>query len=344
MRRLLLILMVVLAASYVNAAVCSDGEETSCGITNVGECRLGKQKCIDGAWSICQGAVNPSDEICFDSKDNDCDGKTDEDCECVDNQQEQCGTDKGICQTGTRTCITGIWSSCEGAVLPLPTEICNDNLDNNCNGETDEGCRVATCFDKIQNQDEAGVDCGGPCPACVAATCFDNIKNQNEAGVDCGGPCPACKTEEPIKQNLDKDFDTLTDEEEVLLGTSPVNPDTDGDGLNDNIDKFPLCPNNSCDLNYGENSDNCPSDCKEEKGFSFFYSLIVLIFLAIFLFVFLYFQFFKKTVKGYRREEKASPKENVLVEISEPKKSPRKSKTESQLEKSFKKAEKIFRK
>ena len=48
-----------------------------------------------------------------------------------------------------------------------------------------------TCDDEIQNQGEAGVDCGGPCRACP--TCDDDIQNQGETGVDCGGPCTVCQ-------------------------------------------------------------------------------------------------------------------------------------------------------
>src|SRR5690606_33297712 len=29
------------------------------------------------------------------------------------------------------------------------------------------------------------------------ATCSDGIQNQNETGIDCGGPCTACVTPEP---------------------------------------------------------------------------------------------------------------------------------------------------
>ncbi|MFH1133517.1 MAG: PGF-pre-PGF domain-containing protein [Nanoarchaeota archaeon] len=51
-----------------------------------------------------------------------------------------------------------------------------------------------TCADEIRNQNETGVDCGGPCDPCNAtiATCFDGIRNQNETGIDCGGPCAPC--------------------------------------------------------------------------------------------------------------------------------------------------------
>lgn len=47
-----------------------------------------------------------------------------------------------------------------------------------------------TCSDSIQNQDEMGVDCGGPCEPCPS--CYDRIRNQNEIGIDCGGVCKPC--------------------------------------------------------------------------------------------------------------------------------------------------------
>ncbi|MCK6551222.1 DVUA0089 family protein [Myxococcota bacterium] len=48
--------------------------------------------------------------------------------------------------------------------------------------------RTLACTDGVQNNDETGVDCGGPlCRAC--ASCSDGIQNQGEVGIDCGGPC-----------------------------------------------------------------------------------------------------------------------------------------------------------
>lgn len=46
-----------------------------------------------------------------------------------------------------------------------------------------------SCSDGIKNQDEIGIDCGGPCPV---QDCCDNgwwDKNMGEEGVDCGGSC-----------------------------------------------------------------------------------------------------------------------------------------------------------
>jgi len=61
----------------------------------------------------------------------------------------------------------------------------------------------ASCNDEIQNQDEDGIDCGGPCDACQ--TCEDEIQNQGEAGIDCGGPCSACPSCNDEIQNQDED-------------------------------------------------------------------------------------------------------------------------------------------
>jgi parallel beta-helix repeat protein len=52
---------------------------------------------------------------------------------------------------------------------------------------------LASCNDGIQNQDENGIDCGGPCVACLPQpSCGDNSQNQDETGVDCGGSCAPC--------------------------------------------------------------------------------------------------------------------------------------------------------
>ncbi|MCE5194674.1 MAG: hypothetical protein LLF28_04340 [Nitrospiraceae bacterium] len=64
---------------------------------------------------------------------------------CTDGQTQSCysGASEtkgvGLCQAGTQTCSGGQWGTCVGEVLPTE-EICGDNLDNNCNGQVDEGC------------------------------------------------------------------------------------------------------------------------------------------------------------------------------------------------------------
>jgi hypothetical protein len=55
---------------------------------------------------------------------------------------------------------------------------------------------IPTCFDGIQNHEETGIDCGGPCPPCH---CFDGIHDGDETEVDCGGSCPLCQCSDGIK-------------------------------------------------------------------------------------------------------------------------------------------------
>ncbi len=77
----------------------------------------------------------PTETSC-DDLDNDCDGHTDEGCDCVPGAVRTCGTDAGECSTGTQTCIAGHWGPCENEVGPTE-ESCN-GLDDDCDGFTDE--------------------------------------------------------------------------------------------------------------------------------------------------------------------------------------------------------------
>lgn len=58
---------------------------------------------------------------------------------------------------------------------------------------------------------------------------------ENEAGTD---------PQDPNSFPIDTDGDGLKDYEEIALGTDPTKADTDGDGINDKEDEFPLDPNN----------------------------------------------------------------------------------------------------
>ena len=117
---------------------CYDG---AAGTEGVGVCRGGESVCTDAMFGSCMGEVTPSAEIC-DGLDNDCNGLVD------DLPPRSCytgppGTDGvGLCHAGAQTCNDGTWGACTGAVTPAP-EVC-DGLDNDCNGQVDNG--LPECF------------------------------------------------------------------------------------------------------------------------------------------------------------------------------------------------------
>jgi len=133
--------------------VCNNGdvETQACGVSNVGECRLGNRTrtCSNeqwGAYGSCAGAVNPSNEICTDGLDNDCDNavdSADSNCaaptQCTPGQTRSCNTHElGICSAGRESCnSTGFWTGICNRLNNPAAESCNA-LDDNCNGETDE--------------------------------------------------------------------------------------------------------------------------------------------------------------------------------------------------------------
>jgi len=136
---------------------CDDDNDDYCdasmvviGTPNV--CSNGGGDCDDNP--ITGPDVNPgvqesiSAGNCDDGRDNDCDGKTDDEddeCklfpECDPGSTRSCRSGQpGECAVGTETCNElGTWGEC---VAPEPCiEVCGDGLDNDCDGETDEaGC------------------------------------------------------------------------------------------------------------------------------------------------------------------------------------------------------------
>ena len=134
-------------------------ESNTCTTSLPGICSEGTQTCDTGVpggggtWGNCDPNVNPGDqlEVCDDGLDNDCDGYVDlldlEDCgqqpdNCLEGTTEDCtiSGEFGICSSGTRTCDAyGNWGSCVQDNEPI-SEICDDELDNDCNGVVNNGC------------------------------------------------------------------------------------------------------------------------------------------------------------------------------------------------------------
>jgi hypothetical protein len=125
---------------------CIPGSDPiACG-TATPPCTPGTRTCAaDGTLGDCMGGVEPATEVC-DGVNNDCDGETDEGCACTDGMTMPCGPTGGICVQGIQTCAGGAWGECLGGVRPQ-TEICNNGIDENCNGPGDDVCSppVVTC-------------------------------------------------------------------------------------------------------------------------------------------------------------------------------------------------------
>ncbi|MEW6408250.1 MAG: MopE-related protein [Patescibacteria group bacterium] len=102
---------------------CQPGEKKLCG-TDVGECGFGEKTCDEnGKWGECLGGVKPSPEVC-DEKDNDCDGK-------IDNNAQGCAVyyaDKDADGFGVLDDFLCLCQSAPPYVIEKVTqEDCNDN-------------------------------------------------------------------------------------------------------------------------------------------------------------------------------------------------------------------------
>jgi hypothetical protein len=204
---------------------CTPGEALQCfsgtpAQENVGLCRSGLETCApDGsAYGPCEGEILPSPETCSNPGDEDCDGLTDEegpDCACVPGESKPCysgpaGTNGvGPCKAGTHVCKangTG-FGACKGEVTPK-AETCATTIDDNCNGQINEGGAGCAC------PPGAMVDCySGPAGTAGVGACHSGKALCDAEGTSLG-PCAGDVTPsvEACLSAADSDCDGLTNE------------------------------------------------------------------------------------------------------------------------------------
>ena len=105
---------------------------TSCGD---GICAHTVPNCEAGDTVACDPLAGAGEELC-DNKDNDCDGKIDED-------QPKLACGKGQCYHTGPSCIGGVTYECD-PFSGASKEVC-DGQDNDCNGATDENLGTISC-------------------------------------------------------------------------------------------------------------------------------------------------------------------------------------------------------
>lgn len=116
-----------------------------------------------GSTSGTSGGPNCSGpEMCGNKVDDNCNGQVDEGCDCSgipEGATRACGQNgPGICTLGVQTCKEHEWGPCSGVAAHATEDTC-DGVDENCNGEVDEGLKI-TCL-----RDADGDGYGSSAPA-----------------------------------------------------------------------------------------------------------------------------------------------------------------------------------
>ena len=178
----------------------------------VGACETaGKNVCsTDGKTVVCEADAASGTETC-NGKDDNCDGKTDEG---FDEVGAACANGIGACRAfGKYGCGTGAVVCDAKAGAPAGSDTCDNDVDDDCDGLTDEGCGCAagtflTCGSSVGACTLGTQACGAD--GKYAATCAGAVASKTEA---CGN-------------SVDDDCDGAIDEACPCTGTSAHKCDT----------------------------------------------------------------------------------------------------------------------
>ena len=175
------------------------------------------------------------------------------------------------CVPGTLGCpdnVCTLIGECGVGVTCTDDSECRSKYCNNIS----KTCALPSCSDRVKNDEESDVDCGGTCTKCAlnkacisqddcesgycaykvckeVDKCANGIRDALETGKDCGGPCRPCNTGKTCGRDIDCGEGLECKEGAcVEITASPESTDKDGDGMPDQWEiQYGLDPNDPSD-------------------------------------------------------------------------------------------------